>query len=286
VDKKVFLTAAFILALFLMAMAEGCFVKVAQANPYTYFKSEHVSPPQGAVPLSISEFSPKNHSVYDVNDVALTFSVSTRATDINAINKVSFTASWLQEEVIVYKYDYSNNPVSPDFWSYDETFWDLPDGEYSVVITAVGGGSYVEGVAHTTEGTIYNFDMTTISVVNFTIATPPEVSVLSPLNMTYDSSDIQLNFTVSKEPSLTKYSIDGQENSTFYGNTTLTGLANGGHNITIYVWDVAGNLGVSESISFNIAKPESFPTSFIIAPVTSVAAIGIGILVYFRKRKS
>jgi len=103
--------------------------------------------------------------------------------------------------------------------------------------------------------------MTTISVVNFTISTPPEVSILSPLNKTYDSSAVQLNFTVSKEPSLIEYSLDGQENSTFYGNTTLTGLANGDHNVTVYAIDEFGNTGASETVYFNVDVPEPFPTT-------------------------
>lgn len=281
--KKTLLTVAFILALLLIVIAEACFVKFAQANPSSYFGHKNVSPPADAVPLSVSVFSPINNTVYNMNDIPVTFSVSPTTAVISAssIDSVYFEANWINGSVTVYKQD----SQSPQSNSYNETFWDLPDGEYSVVITAIGKGYYVEGAPYITQ-TWYHFVMTTVSVINFTIATPPEVSVLSPLNMTYDSSDVHLNFTVNKEPSLIKYSLDGQDNSTFYGNTTLTGLANGGHNITIYVWDVAGNLGVSESISFNITKPESFPTSFVIASVASVAAIGIGILVYFRKRKS
>jgi multisubunit Na+/H+ antiporter MnhC subunit len=43
-------------------------------------------------------------------------------------------------------------------------------------------------------------------------------------------------------------------------------------------------MGASETISFGIATP--FPTTLVVtASVVSVAIIGTGLLVYFRKRK-
>jgi hypothetical protein len=282
VRKKTFLTAAFILALFLIAITEAGFVKFAQANPYSRYASKHVSPPEGAIPLIISVSSPKDDAVYNVNEFALTFSVSAHGTDINFISNVSFTASWLQEKAIIYEYNYSENPISLDFCSYDETFWDMPDGEYSVVITSVGGGSYVERI-NLLEGTIYHFDMTTISVVNFTIGTPPEVSILSPLNKTYDSSDVPLNFAVSKAFSQISYVLDEQENMTVNGNTTLTELPNGDHNVTVYATDEFGNTGASEMIYFSVEVQESSTTTLVVASALSTAVISIGSVLYFRK---
>ena len=265
--------------LFLIAIAEACFVKFAQANPYSRYVPKHISPPEGAIPLTISVSSPKNDAVYNVNDIALTFSVSAVGTDVNSIDNVSFTASWLQERVIVYIYNYSKSPKSPDFWSYDETFWDLPDGEYSVVSTAFGGGSYVESV-NLLDGTFYYFDMTTISVVNFTIATPPVVSILSPKNETYGSSEVPLNFAVDKSFSKISYVLDHQDNMTIYGNATLTGLSNGVHNVTVYAWDDAGNIGSSENVAFIVATQESsFPAMSVSAvSVASVATVGAGLM--------
>ena len=283
--KKTFLTAGFISVLFLIAIAEACFVKFAQANPYSRYDSKHVSPPESAIPLIISVSSPKNDAAYNVNDIALTFSVSTHGTNIYAINNVSFTASWLQEKVIVYKYNYSKSPISPDFWSYNETFWDMPDGEYSVVITTVGEGFYVESV-NVLDGTFYFFDMTTISVVNFTIATPPEVSILSPKNETYGSSEVPLKFAVDKSFSKISYVLDYQDNMTINGNATLTGLSNGVHNVTVYAWDDAGNIGSSETIIFIVDAPEPFPATFVsTVSVASVATVGAGLLLYRKKRR-
>jgi hypothetical protein len=61
------------------------------------------------------------------------------------------------------------------------------------------------------------------------------------------------------------------------------------HNITLYAEDTFENTGISETIYFSIAneqKPESFPTTLIVASVVLVAVIGICLLVYFRKRNS
>ena len=275
--KKSLLTKALLMSLLCMAIAEGCFFKFAQANPYKYH--EVVDPPVGSTPLAVSVSSPKNNTVYDVNDIAVAFNVSTKGTSVSSIYGIYFEATWIDDNVIAYKQNSHGSEFSR-FWSYGETFWDLPDGEYSIILTALGGGGYAK------EMTSYSYSMTTISVVNFTIATPPEVSVISPLNVTYSSSDVKLDFIVNKEPSVLKYSIDGQEASILSGNTTLTGLTNGAHNVTIYVWDASGKLGVSECISFNVAKPESFLTSFSITPIASVAVAGICIMVYLRRQKS
>jgi len=176
---------------------------------------------------------------------------------------------------------YEPNTYSPDFstfWDFSETFWDVPDGEHSVVITALGGGGYAKDGL-----TWYSFQIATAAVMNFTVdATPPEVSILSPLNATYYASGIPFNFILSETPSLIRYSLDGQKNSTLDGNTTLTNLPNGEHKLIVYVWDVAGNVGVSET-AFNI---EPFPTALVAtASGASVAVVGVGSLVYLKKRK-
>jgi hypothetical protein len=106
------------------------------------------------------------------------------------------------------------------------------------------------------------------------------IEVTSPENKTYDTSSIPLNFTVNTAVSQITYSLDGEENITFSGNTTLAGLANGDYNITVYVRDGAGNAG-SETTYFSVDVP--FPTTMVIAPIASVAIIGAGLLVYFKK---
>jgi hypothetical protein len=63
-------------------------------------------------------------------------------------------------------------------------------------------------------------------------------------------------------------------------------LPYGEHNITVFATDEVGNTGASEIIFFTIDEPpEPFPTTMVIAPVASVAFVGVGLLFYSKKRK-
>jgi len=115
----------------------------------------------------------------------------------------------------------------------------------------------------------------------------PNVSLLLPQGGKFNTSDAPLDFTVDQPVSQIKYSLDGKENVTITGNTTLTGLANGYHNITVYAMDEAGNTGASETLFFNVEVPEPFPVVPVAAAsIAVVVAVGAGLLVYFKKRKS
>jgi len=113
---------------------------------------------------------------------------------------------------------------------------------------------------------------------------PPAVCITSLESMaTYASSDVPLNFSLNKPATWVGYSLDGQDNVTITSNTTLSGLSSGLHNITVYARDEFENTGVSETITFSVEAP--FPTTLIIAPIASVAVVGVGLLFYFKKRK-
>jgi hypothetical protein len=115
--------------------------------------------------------------------------------------------------------------------------------------------------------------------------TVPAIKVLSPASGTYNATSIQLSFTVNEFVSQIAYSIDGKENITITGNITLTVLVNGVHDLTIYAKDKAGNIGASETIHFNVAISEPFPVLPVAAASVAAAVVGVGLLVYFRKRK-
>jgi hypothetical protein len=135
-------------------------------------------------------------------------------------------------------------------------------------------------------------DKVYFSIDSFIDSAPPDIRLLSPENRTYIVADstkpnVPLNFT-SNESLQVSYSLDGQENITLNGNTTLTGLSNGLHNITVYARDIEGNAGTSETITFTIAEPEPEPFPIMLtitASVASVAVVGAGLLTYFKKRK-
>jgi len=113
---------------------------------------------------------------------------------------------------------------------------------------------------------------------------PPAISIVSPENKTYTVNRVDLTFTVSESTSWIGYSLDGQANRTIAGNTTLTDLPNGEHNVTVYAQDNAGNMGASETIYFSI-KTEPFPTTWIAVAIAIIAIGGVAFLVYFKKIK-
>jgi hypothetical protein len=280
--RKAFSAGTLVLALLFSAIAGTFLINLSCADPYMY--QEYVSPPAGATPLIVFVSSPKNNAIYTVDEVNIAFNITTHGTSIYYLLGAYFEADWMQDNVTVYKQN-TYSPEFPEFWDYKQTFQNVSDGNHTIVITAWGGGGYAKGL------TWCYYDMTTVSVVNFTIdATPLKVSILSVENKTYDSSDIPLNFTLSKKTSLIAYSIDGQDNRTVYGNTTLTGLPNGAHNLTVYAWDASGKVGSSETVTFIIAKPkppEPFPTAPV-ATVSGTLAVIVAaavLLVYFKKRK-
>jgi N-acetylneuraminic acid mutarotase len=116
---------------------------------------------------------------------------------------------------------------------------------------------------------------------------PPDISIISPENANYTSNNVTLAFAVNKKVEWMGYSLDGQENVTITGNTTLAELSNGLHNITVYAKDSFENSGASKAISFSVDVPDSF-LNLVITAVASVAAVGVvglGLVVYFKKRK-
>ena len=169
---------------------------------------------------------------------------------------------------------------------------DIPEGNHSIKIYAtIWHYSSIEMRQSVFEDYLqYSSDLTMANrsvTVFFSVDTvPPKIVFSSPKNMTYDSSDVSLNFTVDESFSNCSYGLDGQDNVTIAGNMTLTGLPNGDHNVTIYVTDEAGNTGVSETIYFTVEVPEPFPIVLVaVASVATVAVLGVGLLFYFKKRR-
>jgi hypothetical protein len=126
------------------------------------------------------------------------------------------------------------------------------------------------------------------TTIYFTVnlGNPPVISNLSIENKTYATNNLTLNFTTNVPTSWIGYNIDRQANVTLAGNTTLTELSYGSHSITVYANDTLGNMGI-QTITFTIAKPESFPSATVAAVSGAVAVVVVvaGLLVYFKKRK-
>ena len=120
-----------------------------------------------------------------------------------------------------------------------------------------------------------------------TDATPPIIHTLSPKNKTYTAKDVSLTFTVSESTSWIGYSLDGQANVTIARNTTISGLSDGSHGLTVYSKDTAGNTGASKTIYFTIdtKQPEPFPIWVVGVAIATVAIASAAIAVFWRRRK-
>ena len=121
--------------------------------------------------------------------------------------------------------------------------------------------------------------------------TPPTISLLSPTEQTFNESDVPLTFLVDNAVNWSGYVLDKAENFTLSGNTTLTGLANGLHNVTVYAQDTYGNIGTSQTTNFTVAKPEPLqPFPIVPVAVASIVLVAVivaaGLLVYFKRRRS
>jgi len=123
-------------------------------------------------------------------------------------------------------------------------------------------------------------------------ATPPEITLISPENKTYYNTSVPLEFSVNEQVFWICYKLDNENNTEITGNTTLTGLTDGVHNVTVYADDSVGNVGASQTIHFTIAPEqqqqdtEPFPTVPVAAvSTTSAIVVSAGLIVYFKKHR-
>jgi hypothetical protein len=174
-------------------------------------------------------------------------------------------------ELAVYYTGYDEN------LTYSFSLLGLSDGNHHLTVSAVGESVSQQGL-NTVIGNSTRIDF----IVN---TAPPLISIMSPENKVYNTTDVSLNFTTNEPVSLMSYSLDGKTNVTIFGNTTLATLSYGSHNLTVYANDTAGSLGVSETVNFSITEP--FPTTLIVAVSgTTVAVVAaVGLLAYFKKHK-
>ena len=99
---------------------------------------------------------------------------------------------------------------------------------------------------------------------------PPKILLISPANHTYNRPTVPIIFSTDKRISWASYSLDGEPNVTLtingslasgeIVNENLTNLTGGSHNITIYANSTFGFAATSQTVTFEIAKIEPFPT--------------------------
>ena len=296
-DMRKTAVAITLISLLLITAAAGSqLVNLGRANPFTnsVYSGETPAPSSAKSPV-ISIFSPENNREYNRDFITLTFNVSVEEFSEGGYNSPMTRGMRIDESF--YTVDWLQNATTQIDLG---TYLDLEEGSdelsVSLNLTGIPDGKHVIRVSATAYGTIvdpfhwYKFRTTGSSWVDFTIdTTPPSVSVVPIGNKTYGESEVPevpLNFTVNESASKISYVLDGQKNMTVAGNTTLTGLSKGLHNVTVFAWDAAGNVGCSETVTFTVAEPETFPTvSLFAVSGASIAVVGAGLLLYFKKRK-
>src|SRR4030067_3663978 len=139
------------------------------------------------------------------------------------------------------------------------------------------------------------FDISTINAYlsDWLLASPPpspppytateelRITILSPQRIDYNTTEVPLVFTISAPASWMGYSLDSEEYVAIAGNTTLTGLSNGIHRLTVSANDTYGF--VYESVNFGVTADETQPpqvTTIITVTVASAASatvVGAGL---------
>jgi hypothetical protein len=246
-----------------------------------------VHPKTTTTPPKVSITNPQNGTKRNSPTIKLTYKVSPihGPTIVCSNLEVYYSDSWLQNKAYVFR----DLPAGFVWEEFSDTFEvkGIPQGPNSITVTAVYFGQYVP---YTMSGTYAHFTISGSSTVTFIVdLTPLHIGILAPYPQAYSASDLALTFTTNEKTSRLQYSLDAQDNVTIAGNTTLTGLPAGSHDVTVYGWDQFGNPGNSQTTTFTIAKPEAFPTSQLIAASTlaSATVACFGLLVYllkFRKR--
>jgi len=287
-----FLTAALSVLIFL-ASTQLCFIKLTYANPYDPYIYDHVQVPPLAYPKIIILYPAENNSL--VNSGNLNISVKANITGAH-LGDIYYEPSWLSNNITIFPDEnniflFRGENFEVHEYSGNLIFTGIPEGNQTVTVTVEGNGDYTRTVPIPQE---YPWDPSTgivcyywDSYVEYTLGfivdtVSPQVSVLDLDNKTFSVSEVPLSFTVNETVSEITYCLDGQENVTVTGNTTLTSLSNGEHSLTVYATDEAGNVGASETVFFTITEP--FPITFVVAASVSVVVFAV-FLAYMRKRK-
>lgn len=278
INKKIFWASLFVLALLVSFPIGTRVVKADSGNPIQFY--------------IFTVYSPLNRT-YSSRFLSLNLSFS-------AGMGVQYTLQYYIDGKYVGDAPFSvKNPTEMHVIHQANAFVELPAlSEGSHALRAVLICSGLMRSLPSNDGTVYFTidsnarDANAEPVID---STPPKIPYVSLENAIYNCSDVPLNFTVDEATSRVSYCLDGKDNMTVLGNTTLTGLSVGFHNLTVYAWDTAGNIGASKLVNFkvddataaNLQPSESFLTVLVVAaPLTAAAVFISGILFYVKKRKS
>jgi hypothetical protein len=119
----------------------------------------------------------------------------------------------------------------------------LPNDNYTFVISA----HYVNGSICTPINSTIKVDTTILQ---------PEMTLISPQAQNYATSKLDIVYSVNSPVEWSYYKLDNQEWVHFYGNATLSGLANGPHELQVSVKteanEYSSNANMVRTINFNV----------------------------------
>ena len=268
--KTTAIALALVLTLLFLGAAELQFVKSVGANAYVF----------GMMPRTYIH-SPENKTyATDSVPAEVTFEISQRVYD-----KSSNPTVTVQLDNAGYKMN-GWFTIPAEYVSENDT-WVIFHGETTLSNLSDGLHEVRFSCSASSLGSIYD------TVACFTVeAHAPVVTVLSPENKTYETNEFPLNVTVNEDVLQIRYSLDGKENATAPGNTTLSDLPNGLHDVRVYAIDKVGRIGASETVNFAVDVPDSalqlepFPAESV-AAVSGISAVvvAVAVLVYLKIRK-
>ncbi len=129
------------------------------------------------------------------------------------------------------------------------TLSNLPNGKYNLTVYA----------------TDTNYNTGASLAVSFTVDSnepymPPKVTISSPTNDIYNTTQIMLNFEVDQLVFWAGYSLDGGTNMTAIpnANMALVSIPNGTHTLTVYAGNIPNGEAGYTTIDFTIALPYTF----------------------------
>ena len=238
----------------------------------------------GIVKPAINVVTPAN-TTYSTNALSLRVKFITITTGLfdggpRYENTRSFTYTLDEQEpenIPITKFNVGQNPGADVFFEGEDVLKGLAEGLHNLTVRVV----FKYSSFNPSDPSLFYAESE--SIVCFRIDTVPQnISILTPENTSY-TFGVPLQAFIDEPASWVGYSLDGQENVTINGNTTLPGLVSGLHNITVYAADAFGNIDASKTILFSVADP--FPVAPVAIAIVVITAVAAGLLLYLRRRK-
>jgi len=269
---------------FLIGLSVNSFpvVRVAKANPY--------EAPAWTI------LSPKNHTTYNTDN----FNLSFRVVSVDAEYDYYYSLDSAISEVFLGE---AATPIGQGKTFVNATLVSVTPGDglskiktfqYSSELPNLSDGRHNLTLYYGyTNNLKFRRELVSATLIFYIDTSAPKITNLSVKNT--DSGDRLLSFNVDTQTSWVGYSLDNQANVTVNGDVVLKVLSAGAHIVTVYAEDTAGNKGASETLYFTVEDPESETLNstveepdlvpLVLVSTGTVFAVGVGLLVYFKKRK-